>query len=517
MDQHVWAFLLGRPAVHSTDRQFIRAYKSWLNSVTTLDDCLYRSSSESSEKSFNGFTDHELSALRNRPSEAYVERYCGGLRFPVKLYRNAFTPTYADFATHLTPDSDFTIYARNRSSSDSVILMLADVDNKQATGEPFNAVDSFLASEGISAYVEPSTLLNGCHAYFLLDTKITGADFYGGRRDVWRWMQAWSEQIKSLSIWQDHGVNWDGFYGLPTCWTKTKAKYEMEARGNALKLPRLADGLSDLSKLKTLKPIRLEAVMERIGGRVLPLTASGSSSQLKRIVNTDAINVLDGWTKKKKCVSRCLIQTDGAATLQDVYYDYMTNYSPSTEGDTPADTKKRRNDLRTCLTKMKRKFRPKSDIRKYPFLRDQFLSVIKDLKIPDSEFNWTRREKLNHQRLSDFISLKIADAVYVGRAFGSTSRDMTISNSRALKEKGMIDWIVAPNVYTKLLAIAVKYKLLEVVEDYERPIRDAGTGRKLTNGMARVIGPGEALPQIKAEWRTMYAAARMSMKVKMAA
>ncbi len=61
-----------------------------------------------------------------------------------------------------------------------------------------------------------------------------------------------------------------------------------------------------------------------------------------------------------------------------------------------------------------------------------------------------------------------------------------------LRDKGLVNWTIGPNQYTKLLEIACQYDLLKVYETYVPPMRNRN-GEVWRKGCARVIGPGVAL------------------------
>lgn len=126
--------------------------------------------------------------------------------------------------------------------------------------------------------------------------------------------------------------------------------------------------------------------------------------------------------------------------------------------------------------------------------------------VPAKEFKWARREKLDHARLSDFISVKMQDAFFAKQDgyFAMTSRNATVKNFRVLKKKGMVNWICTPNQYTRLLEIACEYRLLHVYEEHVRPTRRQD-GRKVLDGKARVIGPGAALRDERDRFLPLYA------------
>jgi hypothetical protein len=171
----------------------------------------------------------------------------------------------------------------------------------------------------------------------------------------------------------------------------------------------------------------------------------------------------------------------------------------------PGDEKRRRNDLERAVDELTRTFRP-ADKTSNPFRRHEYLSLVQQL-VPESEFDWDRREIINHARLSDFISVKVQDAFHRKdvKWFGRASRNATISNFRALKAKGLVDWICGKHQYTKLLQIATKYELLKVYEQFVPP-RTEAFGRRIEpiQGKARLIGPGPALKNEHQRFLKLY-------------
>ena len=143
-----------------------------------------------------------------------------------------------------------------------------------------------------------------------------------------------------------------------------------------------------------------------------------------------------------------------------------------------------------------------------PFKKDEFLPLVKKL-VPSSAFHWERRDRIDHERLADFVSVKLQDAFFQGKGeyFARASRDATLANMRSLRAKGILNWTMVSHQYTRLLQIAVEYRLLEVVEEHVPPQRDSA-GNRLGRGTARVIGPGAALPDLRAEFQKLYEAWR---------
>ena len=157
----------------------------------------------------------------------------------------------------------------------------------------------------------------------------------------------------------------------------------------------------------------------------------------------------------------------------------------------------------------------------YAFSPGKYLPLVRQMNIPPLEFQWSRRNTVNETRLADFVALKVQDAFLPGKITkyeGTASRNATIENSRALKQKGLLTWVVTEHMYTKLLDIAKKYELLQVYRDYEPPVRDSKGQRVLIDattphrGRARLIGPGPALRTEYAAFQTIWKRIQQSQK-----
>ena len=484
------------------EKPFITRYKRWLKPFWEHPDCAYQT-----DQGWDQFSDDEMATFRNTPGVWSVTRSVPGLRWPVTKKKSAFSPRFAEFGSHFNPDDDFRIYLMNKSSNDGLILLLLDIDDKQGTGHIDRAVRHLIDSYGLkSAYVEPSRGDHGRHVYVLLDMRQQGLTDHGPRRDVWTTIDRLSDVLRSDPIWQDCGVVFDRIQGSPTLWTKDKiGRHQVEKRGTTVKLPTCPNSVIDLAKLEAMIPVSIDRLNDRLGV-VIPKTASRGSG-ISPVIDAD-LSVMDGFSKKKALISRLLISNDGDVTEDQVYAEYMAQCEPT--GDTPRDQKERRRVIRTMLGNMKRKFRPKSDRRLYPFSQGQFTHAIKALNVPASAYQWSRREKLNEARLSDFVSMMVANSFYKAGAFSQTCRDTTVANSRLLKGKGAIDWTINNSTYRKYLDIAIEYRLLSVEEEFVRPTIDPLSGRKLVKGRARLIAPGAALGSVRDEWLPLWNVYRAS-------
>ena len=61
--------------------------------------------------------------------------------------------------------------------------------------------------------------------------------------------------------------------------------------------------------------------------------------------------------------------------------------------------------LEQAVEALSRTFRP-AQRNCRPFRRHEYMPVVQQL-VPESEFQWNRREIINHARLADFLSVKL--------------------------------------------------------------------------------------------------------------
>jgi hypothetical protein len=218
---------------------------------------------------------------------------------------------------------------------------------------------------------------------------------------------------------------------------------------------------------------------------------------------------LDAFAKKLKCISALLIRFDGEVTLDMVEQEYLAHWEPTTAGDTPRDTAKRRRLLGRLLRKMLREFRPRLDTRRYPFQPGRYDQAVATLNIPYSAFAWKRRETLSAAHLADFVGVIVANAFYnevADENFGRTSRNATVKNTRSLKSTGRLTWTLNNSTYKKYLDLAVQYGLLDIREPHEKAFL-------AIKGKARMISPGRVLTKERAEWDAAHAEWRQRFPV----
>ncbi len=147
------------------------------------------------------------------------------------------------------------------------------------------------------------------------------------------------------------------------------------------------------------------------------------------------------------------------------------------------------------------------------FKNQRHLPLIESL-VPSSVYDWVgpKRQRIYPQMLADFLGVKLQDSfsLKTNNYFGSASRDATIAYFKNLKGRGLVQWGIDNRQYKKLLDVAKEYNLLKVYEKHIPPTRNRLGGRiydhngKRVDGVARIIGPGSALPELQKEFELRY-------------
>jgi hypothetical protein len=493
--------------------KLVKDFQSFLLQHNDLRDCGYTSE----QGHYLPYTDADLQFFRNHPHEPLLEVFDEGFTFPRKLFRPQKL-TQKRLTQHLVSQSLSTIWIINRQRDDT-LLMLADVDDKNDGGDA-DGLAQYLSEMylGRRTYIERSTGGHGRHVYFKVDLSgIKRAMVSDAFNRFAKVIGSDSESLKFKS-------RLDGFFGLPTLWDRSEQdRYVLRKRGNLLRLPYLPNGRLSLDALRSLVPLPFEALelflskghspapdhYLEVKGDMSSKTPSTPTGSVKNEVNNP-----DALAKKIACISMNLRITNGTCALNQVLDDYHANYNPT--GMTAKDIAKRTKKLSKLLEGMRKTFKP-STSQTHPFRKDEYLSIVTRL-VTDEEFIWKRKERLDHELLSDFVSVKIQDAFFQksNGYLASASRDATVMNMREMKAKGMIRHGINGNQYAKLLKITCRCGLLKVYEDYIAPVKDR-KGKVLAKGVARMIGPGEHLVNEKSQFEGLYNAWKGGQVLKMTA
>ena len=485
-----------------------KAYRNWLDQHVDLYDYCFNCDD-------SRLPNEAIEYFRLHPREPYFEP--SRIRARQRIYRLPRL-TLKALREHREQRGDATILVTN-SRTKPVLLLLMDIDAKN--GEPdAHQLAQFVSGEffGGRCYIEPSRGGKGRHAYFLLDGE--DADSQRIKRvtdDLSRLIQP-----RTTNLFR---ARFDAFYGLPSRWERGphgRWRLPPGGRGNLLKVPYLPSE-SDLDVLMALRPVRLSELVSLLGSTLSDGSASpspgtdsaelyqnhaptpsgsGGVSDVRDIGRTSPSPSLNGWQKKVRLVSQTLRQTNGSRPDRDALYaEYMTNWSPTVEAE---DEGRRRADFEKIVAAMVQSFRPTTGGKRFD--PHEYVPVVERL-VPEEAFAWERRDKLTHERLADFMAVKMQDAFFEkgNEWFARASRDATINNFRTLKAKGLVDWVCTPNQYAKLLKIAVDYGLLQIFEDFVPPTT-ATEGPRIVRlkGKARLIGPGPALGAIHGRFVELY-------------
>jgi hypothetical protein len=137
---------------------------------------------------------------------------------------------------------------------------------------------------------------------------------------------------------------------------------------------------------------------------------------------------------------------------------------------------------------MEKRFVVKEKAPTTPIDMNRYLDVVKAAVPPLAMVTERRRTKLDHERVAQFVAVKMYDAnkASVHQAVGG--RDATIAFWASLKQQGLVDWTLTANAHGKLIQLCRAYKLIQVIEGHAAP-----TSPGARDGRARRIGPGEAL------------------------
>jgi len=322
--------------------------------------------------------------------------------------------------------------------------------------------------------------------------------------DIIDTMLDWQRRVKAEpEIASFVGADLCCLRGEPTRWEHTSdGKYQLVRRGSVVKAPYLLNFDEDISKLETLTPIKLSDIQRHLLNH--PDTSPKHSSPtippsspityMGRTPTPLDVKELRGREKKRACIKQMSVSLKRPVTAGEAFEEYEANWQPTGFGS--ADRKRRKKQITELCDFYSETFK-RTKGGPYAFKPDTYIQLV-TTAVPASEFKWDRREKLDHQRLADFVGIKIQDAFFEkadARYAARATRNATIANTRVLKEKGLIGWIATTNTYQKLLDIAVKHELLEIYDEFRKPYRTKQNGVALNVGAARMIGPGKALEE----------------------
>jgi hypothetical protein len=419
----------------------------------------------------------------------------------------------ADLRAHLEQRERSTLYAANQQGCDR-LLMLADLDNKEGTGQ-IDAAARYLRDRYLDArcVIEPSTGGRGVHAYFIVNVR------FRRRVDVCAIIADYAARLMADPAWETMGVKFDCIIGLPTLWERNAAGvFQISRRGCAMRLPYLVKGLSAFEELRALDltffedKSRRSSASNKYSSPERYLGVTDPEHRPKSVTRGTPVELsTEPWPhsddpnptqRRMACVQKMMRIAGGTCTPEQCLDAYMQHYRFT--GESSKDERARLSDFRRLIQKVRERYREPQPLNPNwrPFRPDAYLNVVRQV-VPETEFEWERGERLDHRRLADFITVKVQDAFLRDPAdplFARTSRKATIKNFRVLKAKDLVKWICTTHQYQRLLDISVRYQVLHIFEDYEPPI----LGRARAKGKARLIGPGSALREDHDRFLALY-------------
>ncbi len=505
------------------DNAFLRDYRRFLSGFNSLKDCSWWDG-EHCHRARN----EELEQFRNAPGAGWAERPIAGTGRHARIYGGEFTPTQKRLLAHLVNQRERTVWMTNAlSKSTRTLLMLVDLDNKDGTARVDEAethvVNEYLGGAGI---VEHSTGGLGRHVFFKCAVGSASA------QDVCAAFDDLARVVRQDDRLLATGVTLDAvFYGTPTVWRRADQSWRVVSRGLPVRLP-YVEG-ADLRPFEGLAPIPLSHFVQKYRSvasaspalfsyeddmRRTTDSSVGVDGAPVRHGNGGAFDDPDASRRRLDCWSRVMRSTDGACTVDDCLDYYHRHYTYT--GDGALDIRKRGRDFERLFRTLGPSFRPArraGDDLSRPFRPGEYVDVVRRT-VPAAAFAWDRRERLDHERLADFVGVKVQDAFFLKddvRYVARASRDATLANFRVLREKGLVRWICTPNQYARLLAIAIEYGLLEEFAPAVRPPHAARghLGSPGKGGLARMIGPGPKLESEYAAFAVIHEAWRARPRV----
>lgn len=466
--------------IPSHDDLPVRDYKLFLEGFNNLKDCSWYWYEYHDDR--DRYTNHQMVRLRNEKEGVLYEYGDDNETIVSKFSRSKFTASQTRLAAHRAIMKKQSAVWMTNGGSHDVILMLLDFDKKKRKTDCLRAaqyfVDRYLKGRG---YIEISTGGKGIHVYFFVSLK------YVKRAAFKDALNPFYAMLKSDEVFATFKQTFDDVpvYGIPSIWEKDELGYSLIYRGNQLKCPYLPNGRSDLAKLEELSanPVSGQKLVEWAAKQKpekppLPAPLLPSSRQVAPVHQKGHFDHSIGVTGQQRRAKLYRVMKLKNPNLTED--EFVAAYQIKTIQN--GGEKKVRRDFRH----MEQTFtisstKPVIDMTKY-------LDIVKELVPPLAMVTKKGRTKLNHERVAQFVAVKMHDAHLVGEYQAASSRDTVLSFWASLKEQGIVDWSLTKNAHSKLMSICLTYRLLELIEEHTAP---SAPGAK--NGRCRRIGPGEAL------------------------
>lgn len=410
---------------------------------------------------------------------------------------------------HVTAHLDFSeviFYTSNRSKDRALICI--DIDAHQGE-EDAEAVAAWIIKKYFhAAYYEPSTGGRGRHLYLCLDI---GWDM--ATEKVNAYLADFGRLLGLLVAAEGFKAGVCGVYGTVT----SQRKY-----GLLVKLPR-PETKEQLERLLAM-PVYGYADLRRVA--VEGMNFEGGNRNAGETVPPDvmreerapapASNVgggrLAALARKRGVVfdlARNLHRMPTVAEATARYLAMGLNHSP------PA--KDRTNDFEQIIAFCARTF-DQSKISPNPHLArpDAYRAIVAEL-VTDRELRDKSGRPIRRDDLAWFIACIVQGAFEVKddpALIGCTSREGVMAFFRKLKQAGLHDHLCSAKKYSAMLDICERHVILERFAQHVPPLRMKGV--KVVKGKGRRLGPGLALPELRAEFVAFCSRATEAPKTKVA-
>jgi hypothetical protein len=506
---------MGR-TIKSHDNLPVKEYFEWLKRFNRLTDCSWFWREEHKQR--DRFENFELQLLREKRG-GIVYRHADDEK---GISRSKFTLTQTRLADHRRERRKRQAVWISNDSAHDLVLMLIDIDLKRPEADVEGAaayiVEKYLGGRG---YVEISTGGDGRHVYFFVDLKFVRRAQFNKALKLWH--QRMAEDVEFAKRYK---VTFDPVpvYGIPTIWDDGVLKH----RGNQLKVPYLPRGRADFELLvaQASNPVSgaelvawadrqkakgtcavaasgngipageytsgdIHAFTHRAGTdtedqthspKISPL--SPSPFQNRRVAPRQEPHFqrsIEGFGPERRLALFRQMKRNNTRLTENEFVAAYNILTPENGGD-----KKVRADFRAMEKGYVHALNKNSNTR--PIDGNKYIDVVTRAVPPLALVTEKGRTNLTHERVAQFVAVKMHDAANVGEHQAASDRNTFIKFWAVLKNEGVVDWMLTNNAHATLIKLCERYELLQIIEDYTAP-----TAPGAKNGRCRRIGPGRAL------------------------
>lgn len=466
--------------IRSHDDLPVREYRDFLLKFNNLLDCSWFWCDE--HESRDRFENWELELLRNQ--RGGVIEIEGDGKDVVRVRRSHFKPTQTRLRDHREQmKKKQAVWLTNGAGHDTLMLLI-DFDKKKpetdCEGAARHVVEKYLSGRG---YVERSTGGTGLHVYFFVDLKYVKRDRFCAAMKVFFKTLAQDDVLARLN----QSFDAVPVYGLPTLWGKDRVdQWQVTCRGNQLKAPFLPRGRADFEALRLLseRPLSGQKIVrwadEARKGNTAP-SAPLSPLTTRRVAQppNDSLkpsNGSSGASRRGKLYAQ--MKRANPDVTEDEFVQAYEIRTPHNGGEEKVRKHFRHMEATFVVNKKSKAI----DLTKY-------LDVVRaTITSPLALHTPKGRTNLTHERVAQFVAVKMHDAQQAGVHQAASSRETLVNFWASLKEQGRVDWTMTANAYASLVKLCTRHGLLEIIEDYTAPIAPGAR-----NGRCRRIGPGPAL------------------------